>query len=220
LAEIVKEMELLDICNKLESHFGPQNWWPADTPFEVIAGAILTQNTSWKNAERAIENLKNEGVLSIEGIQSIPREKLETLVQPSGFYKIKAKRLKHFIDFLFEKYDGDLDKLLSLGPDPLREELLGINGIGKETADSIILYAGDKPSFVVDAYTRRVFERLGTLPKNAEYDEIKQLFEDNLPKDAKIYNEFHALIVVLAKDICKKKPICGKCPLSKNYCTH
>jgi endonuclease-3 related protein len=213
-------MELLKIYNKLESHFGPQHWWPADTPFEVIVGAILTQNTSWKNVERAIENLKNKGVLDIEGINRIPQKQLETLLVPSGFYKIKTKRLKHFIDFLFEKYDGDLNKLLSLGPDPLREELLGINGIGKETADSIILYAGDKPSFVVDAYTRRVFERLGVLQKNMEYDEIKDYFEKKIPKDAKIYNEFHALIVVLAKDICKKKPICGKCPLSKNYCTH
>ena len=213
-------MDLLKIYNKLESHFGPQNWWPADTPFEVVVGAILTQNTSWKNVERAIENLKNEGVLDIEGINRIPQKQLETLLVPSGFYKIKTKRLKHFIDFLFEKYDGNLDRLLSLEPVELREELLGINGIGKETADSIMLYAGDLPSFVVDAYTRRVFERLGILPKNAEYDEIKQLFEDNLPKDTKIYNEFHALIVVLAKDICKKKPICGKCPLFNNYCKH
>lgn len=209
-------MEFLDIYNKLESHFGPQHWWPADTPFEVIVGAILTQNTSWKNVERAIENLKNEGVLSIEGIHRIPPEKLETLIQPSGFYKIKTKRLKHFIDFLFLKYGGDLDKLLSLEPGPLRKELLGVNGIGKETADSIMLYAGDLPSFVVDAYTRRVFERLGILPKNAKYDEIKQLFEENLPKDAKIYNEFHALIVVLAKDICKKKPLCDTCLLAND----
>lgn len=213
-------MELLKIYNKLESHFGPQNWWPADTPFEVIIGAILTQNTSWKNVERAISNLKKEGVLNPKEIYEIPNEKLESLIQPSGFYKIKTKRLKHFIDFLFEKYDGDLDRLLSLEPVELREELLGINGIGKETADSIMLYAGDLPSFVVDAYTRRVFERLGILPKNAEYDEIKQQFEDNLPKDAKIYNEFHALIVVLAKGICKKKPICGKCPIFNNYCEH
>jgi endonuclease-3 related protein len=206
-------MNLLDIYDKLESRFGPQHWWPADTPFEVVVGAILTQNTSWKNVERAIENLKDEGVLNPEGIYNVPEERLETLLVPSGFFKVKTKRLKHFINFLFLKYGGDLDKLLSLEPDPLRNELLGINGIGKETADSIILYAADKPSFVVDAYTRRVFERLGILKKDAGYDEIKQLFEENLPKDTKIYNEFHALIVVLAKDICKKKPACEKCPL-------
>jgi endonuclease-3 related protein len=210
-------MNLLNIYKKLESHFGPQRWWPADTPFEVVVGAILTQNTSWRNVERAIENLKNEGVLSPEGIYRIPVERLETLLIPSGFFKIKTKWLKHFIDFLFLKYGGDLDRLLSLEPGPLRGELLGVSGIGKETADSIILYAADKPSFVVDAYTRRVFERLGILEKNVEYDEIKQLFEENLPKDTKIYNEFHALIVVLAKDICKKKPACEKCPLG-NMC--
>ncbi len=206
-------MNLLDIYSRLESHFGPQHWWPADTPFEVIVGAILTQNTSWKNVERAIANLKKEGVLNPEGIYRIPVERLETLLVPSGFYKIKTKRLKHFIDFLFEKYDGDLDGLLSLDTDLLRNELLGIKGIGKETADSIILYAANKPAFVVDAYTRRVFERFGMLEKDAEYDEIKRLFEEQLPRDTEIYNEFHALIVVLAKDICKKRPVCEKCPL-------
>ncbi len=206
-------MNLLDIYSRLESHFGPQHWWPADTPFEVIVGAILTQNTSWKNVERAIANLKKEGVLTPEGIYRIPVERLETLLVPSGFYKIKTKRLKHFIDFLFKKCDGDLDKLLSLDTDLLRNELLGIKGIGKETADSIILYAANKPAFVVDAYTRRVFERFGMLEKDAEYDEIKRLFEEQLPRDTEIYNEFHALIVVLAKDICKKRPVCEKCPL-------
>jgi endonuclease-3 related protein len=211
-------MNLLDIYNKLESHFGPQRWWPADTPFEVVVGAILTQNTSWKNVERAIENLKNEDVLGPGGIYRIPEEQLETLLVPSGFFKVKTKRLKHFINFLFEKYGGDLDRLLSLEPALLRDELLGINGIGKETADSIILYAADKPSFVVDAYTKRVFERLGMLNKDAEYDEIKQLFEEDLPQDVRLYNEFHALIVVLAKDICKKKPVCEKCPLN-DACT-
>jgi endonuclease-3 related protein len=211
-------MNLLDIYNKLESHFSPQRWWPADTPFEVVVGAILTQNTSWKNVERAIENLKNEDVLGPGGIYRIPEEQLETLLVPSGFFKVKTKRLKHFINFLFEKYGGDLDRLLSLEPALLRDELLGINGIGKETADSIILYAADKPSFVVDAYTKRVFERLGMLNKDAEYDEIKQLFEEDLPQDVRLYNEFHALIVVLAKDICKKKPVCEKCPLN-DACT-
>ncbi len=206
-------MELLEIYSKLYSHFGHQHWWPGDTPFEVIVGAILTQNTSWKNVERAIENLKNESVLSPEGIRSVPVERLETLLVPSGFFKIKTKRLKHFVDFLFERYRGDLDKLLSLELELLREELLGVNGIGKETADSIVLYAAEKPSFVVDAYTRRVFERLGILEKDVEYDEIKQYFEENLPEEVKIYNEFHAFIVALAKDVCKKKPVCKMCPL-------
>lgn len=209
----LKATELLDVYSKLESRFGQQHWWPADTAFEVVVGAILTQNTSWKNVERAIENLKNEGVLSPEEIYRIPDERLETLLVPSGFFKVKTARLKHFINFLFERYRGKLDGLLSLEPALLRNELLGINGIGKETADSIILYAANKPAFVVDAYTRRVFERLGMLEKDATYDEIKQLFEEHLPIDTKIYNEFHALIVRLAKDTCKKRPVCEKCPL-------
>lgn len=218
-------MELIEIYSKLKSHFGPQNWWPADTPFEVVVGAILTQNTSWTNVEKAIENLKNDDVLSPEGIYHIPEEKLEMLLLPSGFFKVKTARLKHFTNFLFEKYEGRLDGLLSLDLHLLREELLGINGIGKETADSIILYAANKPSFVVDAYTKRIFERLRIIEKNIKYDEIKQLFEENLPKNIEIYNEFHALIVRLAKYTCKKRPICTECPISEtcNFnksCTH
>jgi endonuclease-3 related protein len=209
-------MELQNVYNKLYSHFGPQHWWPADTPFEVVVGAILTQNTSWKNVERAILNLKSEGVLDIEKIHRMPEERLQNLIQPSGFYRIKAKRLKHFIGFLFEKYEGDLDRLFALDVGPLRSGLLGINGIGKETADSIILYAAEKPSFVVDAYTKRVFERLGYLENDSEYDDIKDKFENNLQKDTKIYNEFHALIVALAKDICRKKPLCNMCPLEND----
>ncbi|MEE9474626.1 MAG: endonuclease III domain-containing protein [Candidatus Hydrothermarchaeaceae archaeon] len=209
----LKPTELLDVYNKLESHFGQQHWWPADTAFEVVVGAILTQNTSWKNVEKAIENLKDEDVLSPEGIYGVPVERLETLLVPSGFFRVKTARLKSFINFLFEKYGGKLDSLLSLEPAMLRDELLGIKGIGKETADSIILYAADKPAFVVDAYTRRVFERLGMLEKDAAYDEIKQMFEEHLPVDTRIYNGFHALIVKLAKDVCKKRPVCEECPL-------
>ena len=209
----LKPTELLDIYNKLESHFGQQHWWPADTAFEVVVGAILTQNTSWKNVEKAIENLKDEDVLNPEGIYGVPVERLETFLIPSGFFRVKTARLKSFIIFLFEKYGGELDSLLSLEPALLRDELLGIKGIGKETADSIILYAADKPAFVVDAYTRRVFERLGMLEKDAAYDEIKQMFEEHLPVDTRIYNRFHALIVKLAKDVCKKRPVCEECPL-------
>lgn len=209
----LKPTELLDVYNKLESHFGQQHWWPADTAFEVVVGAILTQNTSWKNVEKAIGNLKDEDVLSPEGIYGVPVERLETFLIPSGFFRVKTVRLKSFINFLFEKYGGKLDGLLSLEPALLRDELLGIKGIGKETADSIILYAADKPAFVVDAYTRRVFERLGMLEKDAAYDEIKQMFEEHLPVDTRIYNRFHALIVKLAKDTCKKRPVCEECPL-------
>ncbi len=218
-------MDILDVYKRLESHFGPRHWWPADTPFEVIVGAILTQNTAWNNVVMAIDNLKEEGVLDIGGIHSIPQNRLEKLVKPSGFFRIKAGRLKSFVRFLFENYGGELNELLSLDIGPLRSELLGINGIGKETADSIILYAAGRPSFVVDAYTKRIFSRLGVLGKDAEYDEIKAFFEERLPHDSKIYNEFHALIVETAKNICKKKPLCERCPLMdicnfKNDYTH
>lgn len=207
-------MNLLDIYNKLESHFGPQHWWPGDTPFEVAVGAILTQNTSWRNVEKAIKNLKNAGVLSPKGIHRISENELRILLRPSGFFNVKTARLKNFINFIFEGYGGNFADFLALEPPLLRSELLRINGIGKETADSIILYAANRPTFVVDAYTRRIFERLGMLKKDAKYDEIKRIFEDNLPRDATSYNEFHALIVALGKDICKGRPACEKCPLS------
>jgi len=157
--------------------WGPQHWWPAETRFEVIVGAYLTQNTAWTNVELALANLRQAGLLSVQGIRTVPVRKLERLIRPSGYFRQKAARLKMFVAYLDEKYAGSLDKLFSQPTDKLRVELLGLNGIGPETADSILLYAGNHPVFVVDAYTRRILERHEILPANADYEEIRQLFE-------------------------------------------
>ncbi len=205
---------LQEIYEKLYSFFGPQNWWPAETPFEVCIGAILTQNASWKNVERAIENLKKKNLLDPFRLYEIPIEELSQLVRPSGFYNIKAKRLKNFVKFLVEKYEGDLNKLFSLGLYEARKELLEINGLGKETIDSMLLYAGNLPIFVVDAYTYRILNRHYIVPEEATYDEIQALFMENLPHDVRLFNEFHALLVACGKNFCKKKsPLCASCPL-------
>jgi endonuclease-3 related protein len=211
-------MNLLEIYEKLLDALGKQNWWPADDSFEVIVGAILTQQASWKNVEKAIKNLKEHKVLNPEGLHRLDVKKLEELIRPSGFYRVKARRLKGFVDFLFEKYDGRLEKLFSLSMKELRKELLSINGIGNETTDSILLYSAGKPSFVVDAYTIRIFSRFGLL-KEKEYDRVKEFFENNLPREVELYKEYHALIVELGKNVCKTKPKCFLCPLDK-WCNY
>lgn len=207
-------MNLLKIYKILLNHFGKQYWWSAETPFEVIVGAILTQQASWKNVELAINNLKKAKKLTPKSIYKLPIKDLEKLIKPSGFYKIKAKRLKNFVTFLFEKYNGKLDDLFSLSLEELRHELLSINGIGKETADSIVLYAAEKSTFVIGAYTIRVFNRIGVIKSN-KYDEVKRFFENGLPKDVNLFKDYHALIVELGKNICKIKPKCLKCPLNR-----
>lgn len=206
---------LTKIYHLLFKRFGKQHWWPGDTPFEVITGAILTQNTSWKNVARAIENLKNADSLNPEAIFAMRPEQLSGFIRPSGFYRIKTKRVMAFIDHLFSIYDGSLNRMFNQDLGSLRAELLGIKGIGKETADSIILYAAQKPIFVVDAYTKRVFSRHGFFPETWTYDQIQSLFMDSLPKNVDLYNEYHALIVRVAKEHCRKRPICDGCPLEK-----
>lgn len=202
----------INIYKKLLKHFGRQHWWPAETRFEVIVGAILTQNTSWKNVEKAIKNLKKEKMLNCKKIANINIRKLEKMIQPSGFYKQKAERLKRFCKYLDESYDSDLNKFFNRDTNVIRNELLSLNGIGNETADSILLYAGEKPIFVIDAYTKRMCERTGIV--NAKkYDELQSFFEKNLPKNIEMYKEFHALIVELGKNFCRKKPGCDGCPL-------
>ncbi|MEE8358378.1 MAG: endonuclease III domain-containing protein [Candidatus Hydrothermarchaeales archaeon] len=206
--------KLMSIYDVLFEYFGEQDWWPGDTRFEVIVGAILTQNTAWQNVEVAIRNLKDAELLSPRGLLKVSDEELERCVRPAGYYRIKTKRLKSFINLLFDGFAGDLDKLFSLPLPDLRSTLLDVNGIGPETADSIILYAGGKPSFVVDAYTKRIFGRIGILNDDLTYDAVKTFFEDRLLKDVGLYNEFHALIVMLGKNFCKsKKPLCKQCPL-------
>ena len=205
-------MKLIQIYNRLLDHFGPQHWWPADTAFEVIVGAILTQNTSWSNVEKAIELLKKEDLLSPVAIDRTPPAKVEEAVRPSGFYRQKAARLKHFTSYLKKNYNFNMGAFISTEGGRLRKELLSLNGIGPETADSILLYAAGKPSFVIDAYTRRMCRRTG-IADVKDYEQLKEFFETNLPKSVKLYNEFHALIVAFAQQYCRVKPICEKCPL-------
>ena len=207
---------LIRIYDILYKEFGPQNWWPAETPFEVIVGAILTQNTSWKNVSRAIGNLKNRDLLTPEGMRGLSHSDLEELVRPSGYFRQKAGRLRNFISFLFQYHEGELSSLFSLEKDEMRRQLLNVNGIGPETADSIILYAANKPTFVIDKYTIRIFSEIGLLEENSTYEAAKSFFEYRLLEDVKLFNEYHALIVRLGYSICRKRnPICSICPLNE-----
>lgn len=198
----------------LHAEFGPRHWWPGDTKIEIIIGAILTQNTAWVNVEKAISNLKKEKSLSVSKLAGISEKKLAMLIRPSGYYNVKANRVKNFLKFLNVSYAGSIDKMFRQEVRKLRDELLSVKGIGRETADSILLYAGNKPVFVVDAYTKRIFSRHGFVSESAEYGEIQSFFTDNLPGGPGLFNEYHALIVELGKSICKsKKPLCNKCPI-------
>ncbi len=210
---MTKSERIKGLYHALYKSFGPQGWWPADTELECILGAILTQNTAWKNVERALGNLKKEGLISIEKLALIPTNVLAQLIRPSGYFNQKAIRIKNFIRFLMENYDGDLQKMLKEDTEALREKLLVIKGIGPETADSILLYAAKKPIFVVDAYTHRILSRHGLIPEDSTYGEIQEVFMDSLPKDTQLFNEYHALFVRLGKEWCKKSPICKGCPL-------
>lgn len=202
------------IYSRLFAAFGPQHWWPGDTPFEIIVGAILTQNTAWTNVEKAIANLKSARLLSPSRLHAAPTEQVAALIRPSGYYNLKAVKLKAFVNFLFDVHHGRLAHLWANDIAELRDELLSVHGIGPETADSIILYAAGKPIFVIDAYTRRITARLGLATDAATYDDLQHLFMDNLPPDATLFNEYHALLVRLAKQYCRKTtPACGLCPL-------
>jgi len=204
-------MDLMDAYSRMLEHFGPLGWWPADTETEMMIGGILTQNTTWASVEKAIGNLKRENLLTLEAILKSKDSRLKTAIRPAGYFNQKAKKLKIFSEYVLGNY-GNVHEFLK--SKDLREQLLGIWGIGKETADSIVLYAAHQPRFVVDAYTKRVFSRLGHIPENATYDEIQELFETRLKKDAELFKEYHAQIVELAKTYCKKKPVCGGCPLA------
>jgi len=209
------ETQLDDIYTRLFARFGPQHWWPqSDGAFEIIVGAILTQNTAWTNVEKAMANLRRARLLVPAALNRATEKKLASLIRPSGYFNLKAKKLKAFARFLFDEHHGKLSHLFKQKTVQLREELLAVYGIGPETADSIILYAAHQPIFVVDAYTRRIFARLGLVSEDATYDEAQELFMRHLPHDELIFNEYHALIVALGKHICRKtKPMCGECPL-------
>jgi endonuclease-3 related protein len=206
--------QLMSIYRALFRAYGPQHWWPGDTPFEVLIGAVLTQNTSWTNVEKAIANLKRERVLTFSQMLSVAPGKLALLIRPSGYFNIKTKRLRNLLSFIHTSYSGSLVRMFSTDPARLRQQLLEVNGIGQETADSILLYAGEKPFFVADAYTKRIFSRQGLIADNANYNTVQGLFMDNLTQNASFYNEYHALIVKIGKVHCKKvKPLCSDCPI-------
>jgi endonuclease-3 related protein len=204
---------LMNIYRILYQTYGPRDWWPGETSFEVMVGAILTQNTSWRNVEKAIQRLKGRGVLNPEGIHYLKKSQLTPLIKSSGYYRVKADRLKAFINFLYKEFDGDLERMDREKLGELREKLLRVNGIGPETADSILLYGLKKPIFVVDAYTRRILSRHQIILEKASYEEIQKLFMDHLPLDEKLFNEYHALLVYLGKTVCKKIQRCELCPI-------
>jgi endonuclease-3 related protein len=211
--------DLNDVYQRLAAAYGPLHWWPAETPFEVAIGAILTQNTNWKNVEMAIGNLRRAQALTPQALSELSRDALEQLIRPSGFFRQKAERLQLLCAYLRTHHQGRLEQLLRQPLEQARRELLQLKGIGPETADSILLYAGDLPSFVVDAYTRRLFERLGELRKNQSYEQIRERFMARLPAAADLYNEYHALIVEHCKRCCRSRPRCGDCCLGA-ICRH
>jgi endonuclease-3 related protein len=204
---------LIDIYNRLFDRYGPQSWWPADSPFEVVVGAILTQSAAWTNVEQAISNLKRENALTPEALHTLPVERLALLIRPSGYFNAKALKLKAFAERLHSRYNGDLGRLFTLDTALLRQELLSIHGVGEETADSIMLYAARRPSFVIDAYTKRIVSRLGLAPPKDGYRDFQALFAHNLPQDERLFNEYHALLVRHGKEVCRKAPDCPRCCL-------
>lgn len=205
----------LEVYDRLYRFYGPQGWWPGDSPFEVVVGAVLTQNTSWINVRKAITALRNEGLLSFEALLSLPLDQLAANIRSSGYYNIKARRLKNLLVMIEEKYQGELDLLFQDDMMNGRANLISVQGIGQETADSILLYGGNRPIFVVDAYTHRVFSRHNLVADESDYDSIQERFMSALPADSGLFNEYHALIVRVGKEYCKKNiPLCEKCPLN------
>lgn len=207
--------KLLKLYDSLYAAYGPQNWWPAETSFEVIIGAILVQSTAWNNVAQAINNLKTAQLLTPERLSECPQDMLETLIRPSGYYRAKAKKIQAFLEHLRHYYGNCLDSLLAKDLPSLRTEMLSIYGIGEETADSILLYAASKPIFVVDAYTYRLLTRLGWTEGKYHYGKLQKIFMDAMPKDTGLFNEYHALIVRHGKTICSKSPKCSVCVLSQ-----
>jgi len=209
------ENTIQEIYSLLFSFFGPQNWWPGETPFEVMVGAVLTQNTAWTNVEKALISIKKEGLLAFDALESLHRAVLAEKIRPCGYYNLKADRLKNLFSLIRTEYEGDLDFFLRQETQVLRQRLLSVKGIGPETADSILLYAANKPVFVVDAYTYRVLTRHGIITEDeGDYHQIQEVFLDSLPLDTHLFNEYHALLVQTGKNFCKKsKPRCEGCPL-------
>jgi endonuclease-3 related protein len=204
---------LEEVYDRLFAAYGPQNWWPGESPLEVLIGAVLTQNTSWANVAAAIDRLREADLLDPHALFALPPEQLEELIRPAGYFRVKARRLRNLLELLVGRYDGSLEAMFATGLETLRAELLSVNGIGPETADSILLYAASLPTFVVDAYTYRVFARHGWIDFDADYPTIKDHFESGLDRDVQLYNEYHALLVQVGKRHCRKKARCDGCPL-------
>ncbi|MCF8056983.1 MAG: endonuclease III domain-containing protein [Desulfocapsa sp.] len=204
----------LRVYYRLVDHYGPQGWWPGESGIEMIVGAVLTQNTNWSNVEKAIQNLKDAGMLSFSSLQDLSVDLLAEYIRPSGYYNIKARRLKNLLQMIDDEYEGEPTFLFEDSLETSRENLLAVKGVGPETADSILLYAAGKPIFVIDTYTHRVFSRHGLVAEESDYHTLQQEFMDSLPEDAPLFNEYHALIVAVAKEFCaKKKARCSECPL-------
>jgi endonuclease-3 related protein len=207
--------QLAHFYEAMNDHFGDLHWWPGDSPLEIVIGAILTQNTAWRNVELAIHNLKKEQLIHLERIlQADPRE-LEALIRPAGFFRVKAERLKNLLRFILNDYAGDFGRMFAEDLWILRDKLLQIKGIGEETADCILLYGGEKPVFVVDAYTRRALTRHGLIVNKLSYKEIQDLFMNHLPLDRALFGQYHALFVEVGKAFCRKTPECAACPLGR-----
>lgn len=209
----MKHKDLETIYASLYTAFGQQHWWPGDTPLEIAVGAILTQNTNWRNVEKAIQNLKRGKILSAQALHAIDPKSLAALIRPAGYYNIKTRRLKNFIGFLMTDYRGSMKLMAREDPQVIRNKLLSVNGIGKETADSIMLYALEQPVFVVDAYTKRIFSRHDILNHDLPYEAFQLLFHTGIRNEAPLFNEYHALLVRLAKEFCRTTPCCSGCPL-------
>ncbi|MGC8928631.1 MAG: endonuclease III domain-containing protein [Myxococcota bacterium] len=204
----------MEIYQRLNAHFGFLNWWPAETPFEVAVGAILTQNVAWSNVEKSIGNLKKRGLLSLNRLLESPPQIVKSCITPAGYYNVKYTRLISLLKFIKYELNSDITNLKKFDVNEARRMLLSVKGVGKETADSILLYAAEFPIFVVDAYTKRSFYRIGILRSpDMGYDEIQSIFMKNLKKDLHLFNDYHAQIVELSKNFCKKRPICEGCPV-------
>jgi len=203
-----------EVFDRLLAALGPQHWWPGETPLEVMVGAVLTQNTAWRNVERAIENLRRSDLLDAHRLATLADDELAELIRPAGYFRVKTRRLKSLMRFVVDRFDGSLEEMFAQPMDELRRELLGVHGIGPETADSILLYAGGLPSFVVDTYTQRILGRHDWIPLDSDYHQTRDFLQDRLPEDVALYNEFHALFVAVGKDYCRKtRPRCAECPL-------
>lgn len=210
---VVRKGDILEVHGRMRRAYGVQDWWPADSVFEVMVGAVLTQAASWQNVEKAIGNLKQADSLTPQSIRSIPETELEQIIYPVGYYRSKTRKLKAMANYIGDRFNDDFEAMEQSDADSLRNELLGVYGVGAETADSILLYALHAPKFVIDAYTLRIFHRVGVLPEAVSYSECQQIFEGVLKRDSSLFSEYHALIVHHGKEVCRKKPECEDCCL-------